>query len=96
MAKAYWVARVTVNDPEAYKRYVEGSTVAFAKYGGRFLARGGRIHPLEGNSRPRNVIIEFDSVEQAQACWDSPEYQAARIHRLGAAEAEMVVVEGIE
>jgi uncharacterized protein (DUF1330 family) len=96
MAKGYWVARVTINDPEAYKRYVEGSTAAFAKYGARFLARGGRAEALEGPGRPRNVIIEFDSVEQAKACFNSPEYQAARQHRLPAAEAEMIIVEGVD
>jgi uncharacterized protein (DUF1330 family) len=44
--------------------------------------------------RARNVVIEFDSLEQAVACYNSSEYQAARQHRIGAAEAELMVVEG--
>ena len=80
---------------EAYKKYVEGTAVAFAKYGARFLARGGRTAQLEGPMRARNVVIEFDSLEQAVACYNSPEYKAAHQHRIAAAEAEIVVVEGV-
>jgi uncharacterized protein (DUF1330 family) len=95
MAKGYWIARVDVKNPDAYKLYVEGTAAAFAKYGARFLARGGRAQQLEGPMRARNVVIEFDSLEQAVACYNSPEYKAAHKHRMGAAEAEIVVVEGI-
>ena len=94
MAMGYWIARVDVTNPDAYKRYVEGTAAAFAKYGARFLARGGRSQQLEGPMRARNVVIEFDSLEQAVACYNSPEYQAAKQHRIGAAEAELMVVEG--
>jgi len=95
MAKGYWIARVDVKNPDAYKLYVEGTAGAFAKYRARFLARGGRAAQLEGPMRARNVVIEFDSLEQAVACYNSPEYQAARRHRIGAAEAEIMVVEGV-
>jgi len=95
MPKGYWIARVDVSDPEAYKNYVANTPAAIDKFGGRFLARGGRAQALEGPMRSRNVIIEFDSFEQAVACYDSPEYQNARRHRVGAAEAEFMVVEGI-
>jgi len=95
MAKGYWIARVDVKNPDAYKKYVEGTAPAFAKYGARFLARGGRAQQLEGPMRARNVVIEFDSLEQAVACYNSPEYRAAHQHRIGAAEAEIMVVEGV-
>jgi len=95
MAKGYWIARVDVKSPDAYKKYVEGTVEAFEKYGAKFLARGGRVQPLEGVARGRNVIIEFDSLEQAVACYNSPEYQRAAAHRQGAAEAELLVVEGV-
>ena len=48
MAKGYWVARVDVSDPEGYKAYVAANAVAFAKYGAKFLVRGGRSESLEG------------------------------------------------
>jgi uncharacterized protein (DUF1330 family) len=95
MAKGYWIARVDVTNPDAYKKYVEGTVEAFEKYGARFLARGGRTQALEGVARARNVVTEFDSLELAVACYNSPEYQRAKAFRDGAAEAEIVVVEGV-
>ena len=56
---------------------------------------GGRHEALEGEARGRNVIIEFETFEQAKAYFNSPEYQAARQHRNGAAMGEFVVVEGV-
>jgi uncharacterized protein (DUF1330 family) len=95
MAKAYWIAHVTVTDPDAYARYVAANAAAFAKHGGRFLARGGRSEIVEGNGQGRNVIIEFDSFEQAKACWDSPEYQRAKAFRAGGATGDFIIVEGV-
>jgi uncharacterized protein (DUF1330 family) len=96
MAKAYWIARVDVKDPEAYKAYVEGAAPAFGEFGAKFLARGGRFHGAEGTSRTRNVVIEFPSYEAAIGCYNSPVYQAARAHRLPVSEADLVIVEGYE
>jgi uncharacterized protein (DUF1330 family) len=93
--KAYWIAHVTVNSPDDYRVYAEASPEAFRKYNARVLARGGRCKQLEGEGRPRNVVIEFDSFEDALACYDSPEYQAAKAKRQGAGEADIVIVEGV-
>lgn len=96
MPKAYIVARVTVTDPEAYAEYAKGASAAIKQYGGRPLARGGAYEAVEGEARPRNVIIEFDSMEQAKKYFFSPEYEAAKAHRKGAAVGEFVIVEGVE
>jgi uncharacterized protein (DUF1330 family) len=96
MAKAYWIARVAVADPDKYKLYVEGSLPAIKTHGGRILARGGKYEALEGVARPRNVVIEFPSLQAAHDCFHSPEYQAARKHRIGVAEIELVIVEGVD
>jgi uncharacterized protein (DUF1330 family) len=96
MPKGYWIARVTVTDPEQYKQYVASTPVAFAKYGAKILARAGRTLHAEGEGRPRNVVIEFPSYEDAVACFNSPEYQSARAKRLNAGIAEIVLVEGAE
>ncbi len=95
MAKGYWIARVDVKNPDEYKKYVEGTAIAFQKYGAKFLARGGRSEAMEGTARARNVVIEFESVAQAVACFRSPEYQAARAFRVPAADGEIVIVEGV-
>ena len=94
MPKGYVIARVTVTNPEAYAEYAKGATEAIRQYGGRPLVRGGAYEALEGEARARNVVIEFDSVEQAKRYYYSPEYQAAKAKRAGAAIGEFVVVEG--
>lgn len=96
MAKGYWIARVDVHDPEAYKSYVAANGPALAQFGARFLVRAGAFENPEGGSRGRNVVIEFPSYEAALACWNSPEYKAAMAKRLGHAEVDMVIVEGYD
>lgn len=96
MAKGYWVARVDVSDPEAYKLYVAANAAAFKQYGARFLVRSGQFETMEGSSRPRNVVIEFPSYQAALNCYKSPEYQAAISLRVGASQGDVVVVEGYD
>lgn len=96
MPKAYWIANVTVHDPEGYKGYVEANAAAFAKYGARFLVRGGKTETLSGEGRDRNVVIEFKDFETALACYHSPEYQHAIAVRGESADVNLVVVEGYE
>lgn len=96
MAKGYWIVRVDVNDAVAYKNYASANGVAFAKYGGRFLVRGGAFEAVEGTPRQRNVVIEFPSYEAALACWNSPEYKAAKAKQEGGAVADIVVIEGYD
>lgn len=96
MAKGYWIAFVTVTDAETYKGYQDHAPEAFAKYGAKFLARGGAATAIEGAEWQRHVVIEFDSKEQALACYNSPEYQTARTFRADACTANIVIVEGLE
>ena len=95
MAKAYWIAHVTVKDMEKYKKYVESAPPAFEKYGAKFLARGGRFEVMEGEVKSRNVVIEFASLEDAIACYQSDAYQKARAHRIDAGDADITIVEGV-
>ncbi|GGH46245.1 DUF1330 domain-containing protein [Frigidibacter albus] len=90
---ALWIAHVTVTDPEAYGKYAKLAGPAIAAHGGVFVARGGRYVQLEGTDRARNVVARFPSVEAAEACYHSAEYQAALSHAIGAAERELVIVE---
>ena len=94
MPKAYIVASVNVNEPEAYARYAALAPEAMKKYGARVLARGGKFESLEGEARSRTVILEFDDYATAQAYYHSQEYQHARSHRIGAADFNLVLVEG--
>ena len=93
---AYMLVTVDVTDPDQYRQYTDRSPAAIARYGGRFLARGGRTVTLEGEPETRRVVVvEFPSLEQAEACYNSPEYQEAKSHREGAASARFIVVEGV-
>jgi uncharacterized protein (DUF1330 family) len=93
--KAYWIARVHVKNPEAYKDYVEKSGPAISAHQGTFLARGGPQTIMEGGTQlNRSVIIEFPSLEQAQKCYQSDAYQQAKSLRQDAAEFHCVIVEG--
>jgi uncharacterized protein (DUF1330 family) len=94
MAKGYWMFHTTVRDPETYKKYVERDGAAFAKYGARFLVRGGEFQAVEGSARERHVIIEFESYETALACFHSPEYQAASEFRRASAITDLVIIKG--
>ncbi|MBT9383668.1 DUF1330 domain-containing protein [Pseudooceanicola sp. CBS1P-1] len=91
----YWIAHVTVTDPERYSGYMALAPAAFAKYGAQFLARGGASQTLEGTAHDRQVVIAFPSMETARACYDSPEYRAARDARDGACIAHVSLVEGV-
>lgn len=91
---AYWIARVSVTDPDRYKDYVAANAEAFAKYGARFLVRGGAFECVEGEARERNVVIAFPDYATALACYRSPEYQAALKIREECSSADLVIIEG--
>ena len=92
---AYIIIDIVVSDRELYEEYKSHCGPIISKYGGKFLARGGRAESLEGDWQPnRMVIIEFDSLERAKAWWGSDEYRAPRQMRYQAANSRMIVVEG--
>lgn len=94
MPKGYWVAHVDVRDPAAYEAYRAANAEAFARYGARFIVRGGPQRQAEGQTRSRTVVIEFDSLETAQACYDSPEYQRAKALRDPVSTGDLVIIGG--
>ena len=96
MAKGYWVVFADVTDPEGYKGYMAANAKALAKYGGRFLARGGKVEPKEGKPRSRVVVVEFPSYAAALDCYSSPEYVAAMKEREGRSVWDMAITEGYE
>ena len=93
---ALWIGHIIVNDEETYGKYAELAGPAIAKHGGHFIARAGRYVQLEGKDRPRNVVAKFPTLAAAEACYRSPEYQAALKHAHGAAERDLVIVETTE
>ena len=94
--KAYVLVQVDVTNSQQYGEYTKLSPGIIGKFGGRFLARGGRTVTLEGAPvQSRVVVVEFPSFERAQEFYNSQEYQAAKKVRAGAATAQFVLVEGL-
>ena len=78
---AYWLARARIDDPVAYKKYTDLVPGILDKYGGKVLARGGRYRIMEGpEAFHRFVVIEFATLEQGVACFESSEYLVVRTH----------------
>lgn len=94
MPKGYWIVRVSVHNEAEYPAYLAAARPAFEKYGARFVVRGGRYECMEGQARPRNVVVEFADMATAFACYRSEEYQHARAIRQANADADFVIVEG--
>jgi uncharacterized protein (DUF1330 family) len=92
---AYWIAHVTVLDPEQYKGYTDIAPLAFRKYGAVFLARGGVSKVLEGEAFERHVVIQFPDMQTALDCYHSDEYQAAKAKRDGHCVVQVSIVEGL-
>ena len=92
---AYIIAQINITNPEKYAEYAKLAGPAGAKYGGRFLVRGGAKTTLEGEIPYQRIVInEFPDVEAAKKFYHSVEYQAAKAKRLDAADFNMVIVEG--
>ena len=96
MPKGYWIGRVDVVEADAYRNYVAANAEPFARFGAKFLVRGGPFECVEGEARERNVVIEFPSLEAARSCYNDPAYQRAKSLRAGASDADIIVIEGYD
>jgi uncharacterized protein (DUF1330 family) len=96
MAKGYWIGHVDVHNEEGYKPYAAANSAILGKFGGRYLVRGGKFAAVEGQSRSRNVVIEFPDYETALACYHSVEYQENIKVRQPHAIADLIVIEGYD
>lgn len=94
MKKGYWIIRADVTDPEKFKSYAAKTPAVVEQFGGKFLIRAGESMLVEGSGRARNTVIEFPSYQSAIDCWKSEEYQNVKMLRIGAAELDIVIVEG--
>jgi uncharacterized protein (DUF1330 family) len=96
MAKGYWIIHLDILDPEGFGPYQAQLMTALRKYGGRFLIRGGRAEVLEGQSRSRCAVIEFESYDTAAQCYNSPEYTHARTLRKRKSIGDVLVTESYD
>jgi uncharacterized protein (DUF1330 family) len=93
---AYVIADVQVTDEAAYAPYRPLAAASIARFGGRFVVRGGKADLLEGSSAPeRIVVIEFPDLATARRWYDSDEYQSALKIRQAASRGRLILVEGV-
>ncbi len=92
---AYVIADVKVTNPAGYEPYRPLAAASIARFGGRFLVRGGAAGLLEGAPAPeRIVVIEFPDADTAQRWYNSDEYQQALKIRQANSTARVILVEG--
>ena len=92
---AYLIVDIEVTDPESYEEYRSQVPPLVAKYGGKYLVRGGPFQILEGDwTLNRLVVLEFPSITAAKEFYDSDEYRPLKEIRLKATKSNLVLVEG--
>ena len=93
---AYVIAEIDITDPAAYEDYRRQVPAVIARYGGKYVVRGGKVEPLEGGWSPKRIaVVEFPSMEQALKFYRSPEYAPLIAIRQKASRGKLVIVEGI-
>ena len=97
MSKAYVIGNITITNADGYAHYSARVPAVVAAFGGRYRVRGGMATPLDGQaSAARYVVIEFPSREQAQAWYDSVEYQSILPLRLNNSTGQVALVDGMD
>lgn len=93
---AYLIADVEVTDAAAFEEYIREVPATEARYGGRYLGRGGATRVLEGDWEPhRLVIIEFPDMHSLLEWYQSPEYQRLKAIRERCAKTRIMALEGV-
>jgi uncharacterized protein (DUF1330 family) len=93
---AYIVANLKVRDPALFETYRAQVPAVIARYGGRYIVRGGAHHVLEGTPDPQRVVmIEFPDVAAARRFFESPEYAPLSAMRREATTSSLYIVEGV-
>jgi uncharacterized protein (DUF1330 family) len=94
VAPAYLIGEVEVTDAATFQKYSAQVPGTLAPFHGHFVVRAGKTQALEGDAPKRIVVIGFDSMEQAQAWYDSPAYAAIKTIRQSAAKSRLFLAEG--
>ncbi len=93
----YFIVDVNITDAQSYAEYSKQVGPMVARYGGRFLVRGGETTTIEGDWQPKRlVVIEFADTQRFRAWYDSPEYTEVRDIRFKASTARAVLAQGVQ
>ena len=93
---AYVIVEIEITDPVGYEEYKKQAAATVHKYGGKYIVRGGKTEVLEGDWKPKRIVVlEFPTLERAREWLNSEEYQEPRKMRHRTAKTNMLVVEGV-
>ena len=93
---AYIIVEIEVLDSVGYEEYKELAGASVAKYGGKYIIRGGKTEVLEGGWQPKRIVVlEFESAKRAKEWLNCEEYREPRKMRHRTARANMILVEGM-
>lgn len=93
---AYVIVEIEVQDPAGYEEYKESAGATVLGHGGKYIVRGGKTEVLEGDWRPKRIVmLEFESMERAKEWLHCEEYREPRKMRHATAKTNMVLVEGV-
>jgi uncharacterized protein (DUF1330 family) len=93
MPRALMLVQATITDPAAWGAYAKASGPVMSKWGAELIVKPDSLEVLEGQSRPRVVVFAFESMEKARGFWNSPEYAELKAMRIGAGEADFLLLE---
>lgn len=95
MHKGYWVSCYReIFDADKLGAYAALAKPAIESAGGRFLVRGAAVYASGSGLKERTVIVEWPSVDAAQAAYQSPAYQEA-LEALGdGVDRDFRIIEG--
>jgi uncharacterized protein (DUF1330 family) len=89
------IGDIEITDPAAFREYRDRVGATVEQYGGRFVVRGGKVTPKEGDWQPRLVVmLEFPSLELAERWYNSSEYKPLIALRENAAKTQLTIAEG--
>ena len=93
---AYFIVNLDVKNPKGFRQYSKAAPSIVAKYGGKYIVRGGECNALEGDWKPVMVVLlEFPSMEQARQFYDSEEYKPLLALRKESTVSQVVLVDGV-
>jgi uncharacterized protein (DUF1330 family) len=92
---AYTVAEFEVTDPATFQKYGEATRSSIPAAGGRVIVRGGKTVVVNGAAPKSVVLIQWDSLEKAQAFFESPSYKELIPTRDRSSNFRAFLIEGV-
>lgn len=93
---AYMIVEIEVVDPIGYEEYKKLAHASVLKYAGKYIVRGGASEVLEGDWKPKRIVVlEFENMQRAKDWLHCEEYREPRKMRHRTARTNMILVDGV-